>query len=86
MDENKDIQENTGSCNACWEYWRCSKEIQEKCPVWKAQAGKQCWMYTDNLKVFDWIRPQRHFHSCLECPWYKHLHGQDKNQQPAAEE
>ena len=49
--------------------------MQEQCPVYKAKAGDRCWMYTDNLRVFDWVKPKRGFDSCLECPWYKRLHG-----------
>lgn len=58
----------------CWEYWKCRKELQKQCPVYKDKAGKNCWMYTDNLKVFDWVAKERGFKSCRECPWYQHMH------------
>ena len=60
----------------CWEYWHCRKEFQDRCPVYKAKAGNKCWMYTDNLEVFDWIKPERHFKKCTDCPWYKHVNKQ----------
>lgn len=56
--------------NQCWEYWDCPKDFQKKCSVYKAKDGTRCWIYTDNLKVFDWARPKRKFESCVKCPWY----------------
>jgi len=60
----------------CWEYWNCSEDMQKNCPVYGAKAGKECWVYTDNLKVFDWVSGKRGFDSCFECPWYKYLNKQ----------
>lgn len=71
------MEKNTIDYENCWDYWHCSPDAQEKCSVYKARAGRECWIYTDNLKVFDWIRDERGFQTCLECPWYKRL----KNQQ-----
>ena len=57
----------------CWDYWRCSDDAKAKCPAFKAGAGKNCWIYTDNLKVFEWARSKVDFDTCPECPWYKQM-------------
>jgi len=57
----------------CWEFWHCKKDFQDRCPVYKDKAGNRCWMYTDNLNVFEWIKPDRRFDKCSDCPWYKHI-------------
>ena len=62
----------------CWEFWDCSKDAKEQCPVFTEKAGKECWMYTDNLKVFSWAIPKKHFVTCLNCPWYKHMHEKER--------
>ena len=60
----------------CWEHWHCKKEFHERCPVFKAKDGRKCWMYTDNLKVFEWIKSDRKLDKCSDCPWYKHVNKQ----------
>ena len=62
---------------ACWKYWNCTKDMQEKCSVYKEKEGRKCWMYTHNLTPFMWAKPKRNFKSCKECPWYKKVHAED---------
>jgi hypothetical protein len=64
---------NMDQYTSCWDFWKCTPDLQEKCNVYKNQDGKRCWMYTDNLKVFDWVGDKRKFESCSDCPWYQHL-------------
>ena len=59
---------------SCWQYWKCSPVLKKKCSVYKNKDGQKCWLYTDNLKLFEWVRKERKFTSCTECPWYQHLH------------
>ena len=55
----------------CWEYWHCEKQAKKECPVYKAKDGKRCWIYMDNLDVFEWAKPKIKHKKCSECPWYK---------------
>lgn len=61
----------------CWDFWGCPDDAKAKCTVFKAKDGKRCWIYTDNLKVFDWAMPKKNFTTCLDCPWYK-IHNPDR--------
>ena len=58
----------------CWEYWHCTDDAKAKCPVYKEQDGHKCWLYLDNLDIYDWAKPKKEYHNCSDCPWYKMMH------------
>lgn len=57
----------------CWEYWNCKKELQAQCPIFNSEDLKKRRLYTDNLQVFDWVRPRRDFDDFIDCPWHKRM-------------
>ena len=73
MESKMDRYEN------CWDYWHCADAAKKKCPAYKTEAGRACWIYTDNLKVFEWARKNRSFDTCMDCPWYKHVNEKGVN-------
>lgn len=71
IEEKRDIDRRLKEAENCWEFWDCSDDAKSQCPVFKTRDGKRCWIYTDNLKVFDWAKGSHEFDTCLQCPWYK---------------
>ena len=55
----------------CWEYWHCSDESKERCPAYKVEAGKECYIVTSFVDKPDESPKKMHdFAHCGECPWY----------------
>ncbi len=61
----------------CWEFWNCEKKIKEKCPAYKFEEGKECWLIashscpkTDQGKI-NKPKTKREFKYCWECTWFK---------------
>ena len=60
----------------CWEFWNCSRDVQQICPAYKTNSGRECWMIAGTFNPDGKVicpKAKNEFKSCLECPWFKKL-------------
>jgi hypothetical protein len=62
------------NAKSCWEFWACPDETKNKCPVYTAGAGRDCWRFTAKFcpVLKSGIR------DCFACPWYKKVKSESK--------
>lgn len=56
----------------CWEFWDCAKEIKEECPAYKADRGRECWIFASNFCP----KRKTDYERCFECPWVRKLNSE----------
>ncbi|VVB59376.1 Uncharacterised protein [uncultured archaeon] len=57
----------------CWEFWKCSKNIHEKCPAYETDSGRECWMVAGTFRKEGCPKLKKKYKSCLDCTWFKKL-------------
>ena len=58
----------------CWEYWDCKKEPRDDCPAYTTNSGDECFNVATNFCT----KLNKDFKHCWECPWYKIVNPEDK--------
>ena len=53
----------------CWEFLKCSKEIRDKCMIYKRKLGGTCWFIIEDIRRECYCYNK--YDGCFNCPWYK---------------
>ncbi|MFA6096793.1 MAG: HAMP domain-containing protein [Candidatus Paceibacterota bacterium] len=54
----------------CWDFWKCGKEVREKCPAYTTKSGRECWLVSAGKCPRS---KERGFEDCKDCGWYKKI-------------
>jgi hypothetical protein len=58
----------------CWEFEKCDIEVRKKCPAYKNNSGRDCWMIAGSHNKSPYCpKLKNKITNCWECQWFKKI-------------